>query len=238
MNRPESQTHVPCSNPSRVVRSNDLRFHPYLIQPPSTMSDVRRRVLSHEADAYYYYWHCRNVQQMSRTIIQLQRQQQQHQHQQIMSIPYSETNHSLHHSSTSMTFPSAPWNRYYPFPHRPCDTVPEYHNTPHASSSGVIPCNGENTNTPRMPRSIHVKSALSLPDHTRNHNTETNKDENLGDDNETLCIICLDAKKSVLFLPCCHMCCCKSCGSNPSWRKNPSCPLCRAPIRGKTVVFW
>lgn len=46
------------------------------------------------------------------------------------------------------------------------------------------------------------------------------------------CVVCWDADKSVLFLPCRHLCACKACSD-----KSSDCPLCRQPILEKTSVF-
>ncbi len=50
------------------------------------------------------------------------------------------------------------------------------------------------------------------------------------------CCICLSANKSVLFLPCKHICVCEDCGLT---RSPPltNCPVCRETIRSKTKVF-
>lgn len=46
------------------------------------------------------------------------------------------------------------------------------------------------------------------------------------------CIICWTEAKSVLFLPCKHLCSCKTCSD-----KTEECPLCRTAIQEKTQVF-
>jgi hypothetical protein len=46
------------------------------------------------------------------------------------------------------------------------------------------------------------------------------------------CVVCWTEKKSVLFLPCRHLCSCKACGD-----KTTQCPLCRKTIQQKTDVF-
>lgn len=40
------------------------------------------------------------------------------------------------------------------------------------------------------------------------------------------CVICMDARCEVVFVPCGHMCCCQSC----SVKKMDSCPMCRGDI--------
>lgn len=45
---------------------------------------------------------------------------------------------------------------------------------------------------------------------------------------ESECVICMDAKCEVIFIPCGHMCCCQPC--TESEKKIESCPLCRDNI--------
>mmetsp|Transcript_20211 Transcript_20211/g.17405 ORF Transcript_20211/g.17405 Transcript_20211/m.17405 type:complete len:143 (+) Transcript_20211:412-840(+) len=52
--------------------------------------------------------------------------------------------------------------------------------------------------------------------------------QNSGIDDK-MCVICYDNTKSVGFLPCKHMCCCKTCALGLV-KKAPKCPLCRADI--------
>ena len=54
----------------------------------------------------------------------------------------------------------------------------------------------------------------------------------LSNSNDTCCI-CLDGKKSVVLLPCRHLCLCEKCNS-PSLKK---CPICRSTIESRMVVF-
>lgn len=49
---------------------------------------------------------------------------------------------------------------------------------------------------------------------------------------ETVCVICRDEPKSVVLMPCRHMCLCGSC-SGSIW----TCPLCRNPIRSTISVY-
>eukprot|EP00811_Abedinium_folium_P002432 NODE_12230_length_1237_cov_10.014414.p1 GENE.NODE_12230_length_1237_cov_10.014414~~NODE_12230_length_1237_cov_10.014414.p1 ORF type:complete len:175 (-),score=33.94 NODE_12230_length_1237_cov_10.014414:286-810(-) len=43
-----------------------------------------------------------------------------------------------------------------------------------------------------------------------------------------VCVICSELEKTVVFLPCRHLCACKSCAEQVSL-----CPICRAPIDGR-----
>ena len=48
-------------------------------------------------------------------------------------------------------------------------------------------------------------------------------------DEDTLCIICLEQQKEVIFIPCGHKCCCSTDGNNLFLQKN-SCPVCKTEI--------
>ncbi|GMI49139.1 hypothetical protein TrCOL_g12930 [Triparma columacea] len=51
------------------------------------------------------------------------------------------------------------------------------------------------------------------------------------EDAET-CVVCQDAKRSVLFLPCCHLICCEGCSEDVD-----HCPMCRKVIESRKTVF-
>ena len=51
-----------------------------------------------------------------------------------------------------------------------------------------------------------------------------------------LCVVCQDAQKDVIFLPCRHMCACTSCARRLVGRL-ALCPVCRAPIRQRMEAF-
>jgi|SRR5208282_2546997 len=44
-----------------------------------------------------------------------------------------------------------------------------------------------------------------------------------GDDEDPVCVICLDIPKTLVFVPCGHYCCCVECTKS----LNSKCPLCR-----------
>jgi hypothetical protein len=46
---------------------------------------------------------------------------------------------------------------------------------------------------------------------------------------EELCVMCLDARKDHIILPCGHQCVCKGCAGQLTRTKTPTCPLCRRP---------
>jgi L-lactate utilization protein LutB len=50
--------------------------------------------------------------------------------------------------------------------------------------------------------------------------------------NESYCIICLDNKKNIVFLPCAHFVSCMECGLS---MKN--CPVCRTKIQATVRTF-
>jgi len=47
----------------------------------------------------------------------------------------------------------------------------------------------------------------------------------------TECVVCLERKCDIIFLPCGHLCSCSSCEPDLS-----SCPLCRAPILQRVKI--
>ena len=50
-------------------------------------------------------------------------------------------------------------------------------------------------------------------------------------DDETLCVVCIDAERTHLFLPCGHRCVCFGCSNLPI------CPICRTVATGTLRVF-
>ena len=48
-----------------------------------------------------------------------------------------------------------------------------------------------------------------------------------------LCVVCEDAKKSVLLLPCKHICTCQGCAEGLG-----ACPICRVPIEDRVVDVY
>jgi len=51
---------------------------------------------------------------------------------------------------------------------------------------------------------------------------------------DRLCVICCEGQKSVVLLPCRHMCLCDVCGHMD---RIDTCPLCRVKITNKLSVF-
>ncbi len=54
-------------------------------------------------------------------------------------------------------------------------------------------------------------------------------------DDEHLCVVCEDAKKQVIILPCRHMCLCSNCAN---FDKIKECPMCRAKVEDSMTVYW
>lgn len=50
---------------------------------------------------------------------------------------------------------------------------------------------------------------------------------------QTECVICMDEKCEVVFIPCGHMCCCQECAN----KELDSCPMCRGSIERKIKVM-
>jgi len=49
-----------------------------------------------------------------------------------------------------------------------------------------------------------------------------------------MCVVCQGNEKSVVLLPCRHVCLCKDCANNDNI---VDCPLCRERIRDRIAVF-
>lgn len=47
---------------------------------------------------------------------------------------------------------------------------------------------------------------------------------------KTKCKVCLDSELEVMFQPCNHLCCCRSCGFDERLK---TCPVCRSPIENR-----
>jgi len=56
-----------------------------------------------------------------------------------------------------------------------------------------------------------------------------------GDGDEGMCCCCWELPKSVVLLPCRHMCVCEACGLDEATM--PKCPMCREPILQRFKVF-
>jgi hypothetical protein len=57
-------------------------------------------------------------------------------------------------------------------------------------------------------------------------------------DEEALCVLCLDAPKDHIIIPCGHQCVCGACAEKlKRVKRNPACPICREPINATFKVF-
>jgi hypothetical protein len=56
-------------------------------------------------------------------------------------------------------------------------------------------------------------------------------------DDETLCVLCFDAPKDHIILPCFHVCVCEACAKQLTQMEKPSCPICRTAIQQTNKVF-
>ena len=48
------------------------------------------------------------------------------------------------------------------------------------------------------------------------------------------CAICLDRERSIVFMPCNHLCTCRECGFNPTVT---TCPICRTEFINRLTVY-
>jgi hypothetical protein len=57
------------------------------------------------------------------------------------------------------------------------------------------------------------------------------------DDAEDQCVLCFDAPKDHIILPCFHVCVCEACANQLTQMEKPSCPICRTAIKQTNKVF-
>jgi hypothetical protein len=57
------------------------------------------------------------------------------------------------------------------------------------------------------------------------------------DDAEDQCVLCFDAPKDHIIIPCGHMCVCQACANQLTQMSVPSCPICRGAIQQTNKVF-
>jgi hypothetical protein len=57
------------------------------------------------------------------------------------------------------------------------------------------------------------------------------------DEEETQCVVCFDAPKDHIIVPCGHQCVCGACAEQLTRTRTPTCPVCREPIRETVKVF-
>ena len=50
---------------------------------------------------------------------------------------------------------------------------------------------------------------------------------------ESECVVCRDARRNFIFLPCGHLAACEECAA-----EQDRCPLCRVEATSKQRVFW
>ena len=56
-------------------------------------------------------------------------------------------------------------------------------------------------------------------------------------DEETLCVLCMDAPKDHMIAPCGHQCVCEACAEKLKKARHALCPFCRTPISATFKVF-
>jgi hypothetical protein len=91
-------------------------------------------------------------------------------------------------------------------------------------------------NPPRISKVI-TSCSTSAPDADAADSQFEKQARQTGDE-ENLCVVCDDAKKQIILLPCKHMCLCKTCSAQCLFSTIKECPLCRTEIRDSMEVFW
>jgi hypothetical protein len=56
-------------------------------------------------------------------------------------------------------------------------------------------------------------------------------------DAEDQCVLCFDAPKDHIILPCYHVCVCEVCTNLLTQMSKPTCPICRTAIQHANKVF-
>jgi hypothetical protein len=56
-------------------------------------------------------------------------------------------------------------------------------------------------------------------------------------DEEDQCVMCFDAPKDHIIIPCGHVCVCEACANQLTQVRKPTCPICRTAIQLNTKVF-
>jgi len=54
---------------------------------------------------------------------------------------------------------------------------------------------------------------------------------------EAMCVVCMDAPKQHIILPCFHWCVCEACAQQLTQTRHPSCPMCRNAIHETRQVY-
>ena len=70
----------------------------------------------------------------------------------------------------------------------------------------------------------------------RNHTAESPIGQQPDQDDSTLCVVCISNPKTVVLLPCRHMCVCPEC-CRSILQVEPLCPLCRANVETHFELF-
>jgi len=94
--------------------------------------------------------------------------------------------------------------------------------------------------------SLHSVAFYIRQNHQQNANANTNANTNANAVAITVqpeqqylpeyrqCVICLSQERNLVFSPCHHLCTCADCGSNQTLS---SCPICRATIQSRQVIY-
>ena len=119
-------------------------------------------------------------------------------------------------------------------------------------SSSVLSCEvvSESTKNERLDHTSEMRSNSNneflvakqeiLPDGKVPVLVTTVVEERVNDSNDStfaqhqFCVICQDAEKTIVLLPCRHLCLCATCAAQPDVRE---CPLCRSQIESHLQIF-
>ena len=81
-----------------------------------------------------------------------------------------------------------------------------------------------------------IARAQSLGGHAEEARAATQGRLDVGDDvnSSSVCVICIDAPRDTVFLPCGHVACCHACAEMIRTR----CPVCRSTIQSRSRVYF
>jgi hypothetical protein len=83
-----------------------------------------------------------------------------------------------------------------------------------------------------LPAEEPLQATVAIPN--QQGMQQSSQASNMTDD-EHLCVVCEDAKKQVIILPCRHMCLCPKCANFDVIKE---CPMCRQKVEDSMNVYW
>lgn len=135
-----------------------------------------------------------------------------------------------------------------------CDYCQRYFDKPYTCTFHCFKCNfdlcqicafdiikGRKILYPYLPTKSSVNNSINYiidikeekKENLRGKNEEEKKEKVDNGNDDMKCVVCLEANKSYLFLPCKHACCCEACA-----KFLKQCPICRKNIESSFKIFF